>query len=297
MYGGPQLRPYVVEFIRGTGVRVNGVVVQDSGGNGPFSWVLPDDVAVLQTAEVQAGGCGGQGGGDIASPLSLGGGTGGPSGNGHRYHDVIVRPGATLTVTIGAGGAGSAVNTNGGASGGSSYIEGVEVGWAFDDTNTRLYSTGNGMFRSVAGASASAVDTVGGGESTPGIDGSNNIGPRTQNLNFDFTMQSASDGAVGGGGRASGAAGGQGGGSQYGFGGTQTSLHNAAGTNAGGISRGGGGQGGYSRYGSGGHGGSNGAGSAPAATAYGAGGGGGAGGFAGGPGADGYARLLYWSAR
>lgn len=294
MYGGPQLRPYVVEFIRGTGVRVNGVVVQDSGGNGPFSWVLPDDVAFIHQLELVSGGVGGQGGGDIASPQSLAGGGGGVSGCYRKWRDVLVVPGSTLTVTVGAGGTAGAVNGNGGGTSGETTVAGVLPGGSFNEATTLRVSQ-SGMFYFAAGASASAVDTVGGGESAAGTDGENNISPRSDTDLGDGSRYYVTDGAHGGGGRASGAAGGNGGARGYGFASQDAGASNAAGTNVGGISRGGGGQGGNTPFGRGGNGGSNSAGEN--ATNYGAGGGGGAGGFAGGAGGPGYARFVYWSAR
>lgn len=290
----PGRKPYVVEFIRGTGVRRNGVVIQDSGGNGPFSFTLPDDVVMLDRVEIVAGGCGGQGGGDIASPLSLAGGGGGPSGNWRRWYDVLVTPRSTLTATVGPGGAGGAVNGTGGSGGSESSLAGVLPGGSFN-VSTTLLCIGNGMFYSAAGASASAIDTTGGGESSAGTDGQNNISPRDSLMVGDGSNHFVSDAAHGGGGRASGAVGGNGGGRGYGYAGLDTGQANAAGTNPSGVSRGGGGQGGNTPFGVGGAGGSNSVGAA--GTNYGAGGGGGAGGFAGGAGGPGYIRIVYWSAK
>jgi hypothetical protein len=296
MYGGPQLRPYVVEFIRGTGVRVNGVVVQDSGGNGPFSWVLPDDVAILSEYALIAGGTGGQGGGDIASPLSLGGGQGGPSGRYRMGRRLAVLPGATLTVTIGAGGAGGAVNSSSGTQGGNSSIDGVLPGDSFKSAGL-VEVVGEGMFVTAAGASASAIATAGGGGTAAGAAGDNNT--LTVGIEIGGTYHGPScTGSPGGGGAASGAAGGAGGLTGPGFGsasGLDAGGSTAAGTNSGGISRGGGGSGGFTVFGRGGNGGSGAAGEA--SPSYGGGGGGGGGGFAGGAGGNGYCRITYWSAR
>lgn len=297
MYGGPQLRPYVVEFIRGTGVRVNGVVVQDSGGNGPFSWVLPDDVAQLENVVVGGGGVGGQGGGDIASPLSLGGGAGGQAGYTRLAERLRVRPGSTLTVTVGAGGTAGAVNGSGGGNGGASSIAGLLPGFgSMNADGTILLCPERTTFMSAAQASASAVATNGGNMATSaqGTDGQWNGSTQVGQTIHD----NGTGNAAGGGGAAAGAVGFPGGIVSAGFGslnGIDFASPRSSGSNVGGVSRGGGGLGCSSIFGRGGLGGSNAAGGN--SPNYCSGGGGGAGGFPGGTGGDGYVGFTYWSAR
>jgi hypothetical protein len=296
MLGQPNYRPHVGEFIRGTGVRVDGVVTQDVGGNGPFTFVLPDDVCLLTSVEVIGGGLGGIGGGTIGSPFSLGGGRGGNSGLLLRFTNVPVLPSSTLTVTVAASTAGSAAGVFFPQTTEATTVAGLLAGFSVGLSGT--LSTGTlDQYSDDAGGSASAIATTGGGGTAAGGDGAANSDP-------DINLTLANSGYVfsklagaGGGGRAAGAAGGNGGGVNYFFSAIPTLQDSAAGTNPAGVSRGGGGQGGFSPYGRGGYGGSNSVGEGAPVGNYGAGGGGGAGGFAGGAGAPGYVRFTYWSAR
>jgi hypothetical protein len=80
MLGGPVVRQHYVEFIRGTGVKLDGVADATSA-NGPWTWVVPKDVSVIFVTGVGAGGGGGTS--RAASPGARAGG-GGASGVGDR---------------------------------------------------------------------------------------------------------------------------------------------------------------------------------------------------------------------
>jgi len=296
MLGQPNYRPHLVEFIRGTGVRVDGVVVQDVGGNGPFTFALPDDVSLLTSLDLIGNGLGGSGGGNVASPLSLGGGAGGLSGRHLAYRDVAVLPGSSLVVTIPGVGAGGAVNSSSGGGGEAATISGLLGGYSFGLNGTLTTNT-SGMYVTDAGESASAIDVTGGQGTAAGQDADNQLyASSNAHIALNGYVQQW-NGAAGGGGKAAGAVGGSGGGVYFSYLGMDSLAARAAGTNSGGVSRGGGGQGAFSQFGRGGYGGSGAVGGDAPVANYGAGGGGGAGGFAGGASAPGYCRLTYWSAR
>jgi hypothetical protein len=90
---------------------------------GTYSWTVPNGVTLIWVTIV--GGGGGGGGGSSSSSGGYGGGGG---GGGIIYHlPLKVSPGKTLTITVGAGGNGGAVDYNG-ANGGNSQITGDDLG-------------------------------------------------------------------------------------------------------------------------------------------------------------------------
>lgn len=321
MLGHPNFRPHVAEFIRGTGVVVDGVTVQDVGGNGPFTFVLPDDVVRLT---LDGCGAGGGGGGGTATGTSRGGGGGGAPGLQAFGVTLACVPGASLTVTVGAGGAGSAATDTlfaTATSGGLTSIAGLlNCGYGFapgasDTTTFRLPGGSGGESNSgVLGQSGNSPNqwypaTVGGGNgggapAASPVAGSvgNGLGEYPLNTGVLYFGQGAGGGAASTVGATAGASGGDhSDGAVAGSGGivaagTLYGSRQAAGNSTGTVSRGGGGAGGpsiFALYPSGGAGGS----AAPAVTGYGAGGGGGGGSAAGATGAPGYVRLTYWSQR
>ena len=96
---------------------------------GTYSWVVPTYITSV-TAEIQAGG----GGGGGSTEVGNGGAGGGGGSGGYRTLAISTTPGETLTIVVGASGAGAPfVGRNPGASGsegpglsgGSSYITGL----------------------------------------------------------------------------------------------------------------------------------------------------------------------------
>jgi hypothetical protein len=301
--GGPVIRQHVVEFIRGTGVKTDGVVDATST-NGPWTWTVPAGVVDLMIDGCGAGQSGAAGAYQ-ASALSAGGGAGGTSGMVCRDYRAKVVPGASLTVTIGAGGTGAATADGTYANGGNTTVAGLLPN--FLTFNNTLELRGGGSYLSPPTSSTSAVATTGGNNSTAGSDGQQGVS--NEQTGFYFLFYYINIGSQGGGGKASGAAGANGGFTyysytQYGF--FPTSEANwftvATGTTAGGVSMGGGGRGtpsffsGVSPAGGGG----DAVGTSAGSGDYGAGGGGGGGsGTArrkGGDGGNGYVQITYWSA-
>lgn len=296
MLGGPRLRQHVVEFIRGTGVVTDGVVDATSL-NGPYTWQVPEGVTEL-VLDACGGGTSGQAGANVTGGItSAGGGCGGAAGNSLVGNRVVVRPRATLTISLAAGGAAQAVGTTDLNSGGDTTIEGL-LAANLDATGTnRVRVRGTFAYRLDPPTASSSGQGLGSSGGTG--EGSNNFPGAVERSALTGYVGQVGSLAGGGAGNASGAVAGSQGGSIHGYTspyGTAHGIENAraAGSTSGTVSRGGGGQGMPSPFGRGGDGGSTGAGQN--SPSYGAGGGGGAGGFGGGAGGDGYVRFTYWSA-
>lgn len=291
--GGPVVRQHYVEFIRGTGVKLDGVV-DGTSTNGPWTWVVPKDVSVIFVTGVGAGGGGGSS--TSATPSSRGGG-GGASGVGCAFLECPVAPGKSLTVTVGAKGA--AVTA-----GGASTITNL-VSSPLDNTTT--LDLKGGLAGSTGSSSGGAGGTSGYGMGAGSSGGANAATPPaspTNNINYiSLTSKvyvAACGGSTGGPASTSGSTDGSAGGvnpaTMWLHSGFMQAPTAGAGDNTGTISRGGGGVGGFSLIGYGGNGG-NAATNGGNATGYGAGGGGaGGGGATGGSGSDGYIGIFYWSA-
>ncbi len=291
--GGPVVRQHYVEFIRGTGVKLDGVV-DGTSTNGPWTWVVPKDVATIFVTGVGAGGGGGNSA--AASPGARGGG-GGASGVGAVFLECAVSPGASLTVTVGAKGAA-------GTAGGASTITNLVLS-PFDNTTTLDLKGGGGALTAGAtlGGGANSGYTLGVGgtppanAATPAVGNPNGIGYFAPILGgYVLAAGGSSGGGVSTNGATAGASGGLNPATSW--------LHSmflqtptaSTGDSTGTVSRSGGGLGGSSIIGYGGNGG-NAATNGNDATGYGAGGGGaGGGGATGGSGSDGYIGIFYWSA-
>ena len=197
--------------------------------------------------------------------------------------------GEALTITIGAGGAGGAINNNGSAGGNSSVVGGTS------GNSLTLYAAvpgglkGNGTAGGNGGGWRGGSSVVGGSGGANGVAGSyvdtTTFAGGTYQIPFSPCVAKF---ATGGGGGGLGADGG------FSISAKNSEVGNAHG-GAGGASGGGGGGGGGTPWGKGGIGGSNGAaGNAPAANEYGAGGGGGSGNSAGGDGSAGMLWLIWY---
>jgi hypothetical protein len=295
MLGGPVVRQHYVEFIRGTGVKLDGVV-DGTSTNGPWTWVVPKDVATIFVTGVGAGGGGGSSG-SPSTPSARGNGGGG-SGVGAIFLECAVSPGANLTVTVGAKGAAT-------VSGGASTITNLVLS-PFDNTTTLdLKGGGSNAVLSATtggtGANSGYALGVGGtppsNAATPAVGNPNGLGYFAPILG-GYVL--AAGGSSCGGASTNGATAGESGGLNP----ATSWLHSmflqtptaGTGDQTGTLSRSGGGLGGSSIIGYGGNGG-NAATNGNDATGYGAGGGG-AGGYnaTGGSGSDGYIGIFYWSA-
>lgn len=223
-------------------------------------------------------GTGGGAGGGGGNSTPGGGGGGGGAGNPVKKFLIAVTPGSTLTVTIGAAGAGGAIN-GAGVTGGDTIIAGIldQYGNAVNQINLKGGVAGS------AGANPNGGN--GGANRLTGIPaGGAGIGVTSQYPNATLSIAL---GAV----ATSGSAGGAlnfAGGSPVSA--APWSAFGASST--GNASGGGGGVGGWSEYGEGGLGGSNGAAGA-SGNGYGSGGGGGSGNSAGAAGMPGFVRF-YW---
>lgn len=302
MLGGPTVKQHTVEFIRGTGIKKDGIL-DSTSTNGPWTFVVPDSTAQLSIA-----GCGaGSGGTGGTNSTNSGGGGGGGSGLCTNHFPVDVVPGSSLTIALGSKGLGG-TPTVASTAGGDTTISNIVTPVMADTGSTLTFLGGqggttttssNGVDGRLAGkfiSSLIAGGTAGGNGQQPGSIGE---------ASFCFGMS----GAGGGGANASGSVNGGTGGSY----GTSyfrlwhwTTIAEASGSypylptagtgnNTGTSSRGGGGPGGSSLFGRGGNGGNGGA-NGTNANGYGAGGGGGGGAANGGDGSDGYLRITYWSA-
>lgn len=233
-------------------------------------------------------GCAGGSGGGGGDPTPGGGGGGGCSGQPVDRFPICCVAGETLTLTVGAAGAGGAVSTNGGT-GGDTLVSGSTSGVLL-----KLYA-GTGGLKAVSTAGGNGGSWVGGSGLNGGSGGASGVAGGAGQTNAlsgsSYQLPFASVIAkfsMGGGGGGLGANGGYALSAKNGWEGG--SSHST-----GGASGGGGGGGGCTPWGAGGTGGSNGAaGSAPAAGQYGAGGGGGSGNSAGGGGSPGVLWLIWF---
>lgn len=245
------------------------------------TWTVPAGVNLIWVDMV---GGGGGGGGGHASATTGGGGGGGPSGVWFRWYPCVVVPGETLSVTIGAGGAGGSVGVSGG-SGGDTVLSG-------GTDRLATHTSGFGFAGSATNGGASA--SAGHGNTGPtggGIAGTvvsmSSIAPYAPRYAGDvFNIQQR-----GGSGGGPGYAGGE---SSFGMTMTASSVYKAGGTASGsaGTGMGGGGAGSCSLWGIGGNAGNAGS-AGGSASGYGAGGGGGGCNAAGGAGTPGLLRI-YW---
>lgn len=319
--GGSVLRQHVVEFIRGTGLVTDGVTNATST-NGPWTWTVPEGVAEINLDGI--GGGGGGGGGCSTTNARAGGGAGG-SGAWLASTRMQVRPSSSLTITLGAGGAGGAVDTLG-ADGGPTTVAGLtNVQWTGYNASYvagklvlpqgqggNAATTSSGGNPGVCGGIYSAGTSYAGGAfgtanaASPAVPGTGSqLGNELTNTIFCAAYSLGGyPGSGGGGASTTGSVAGAAGGGGVGFGRSlfgfsyNDNISTAGGTN-GTTSFGGGGVGAPSAYGYPGAGGGNATGTSQAggnASGYGAGGGGGGGSGAGGNGAPGYVRFTYWSA-
>lgn len=312
MLGGPVIQQHVVEFIRGSGVKTDGVL-DGTSINGPWTWVVP-----MGVAQIFATGCGAGSGGSGGTNNATSSGGGGGGGTGMCVFDfpIDVVQNTSLQVTVGAKGVGG-TPTVAATAGGDTIIDGV-VTPIMTDTGAIIRfiggeagttSTGGAGLSGLRGGKLSAVGAGGASAATAG----NGVAIVTElgngSTNQTPTILVFAQGGAGGGGGSTTVTnvGGNGGtypssafvaGMWTNFSETASTLPTGGignSTGVGGISRGGGGIGGTSLFGEGGSGGNGGA-NGTNATGYGAGGGGGGGAANGGDGSDGYLRISYWSA-
>lgn len=302
MLGGPVIQQHVVEFIRGSGVKTDGIL-DSTSANGPWTLVVP-----MGVAQILVTGCGaGSGGTGGTNATNSGGGGGGGTGMCFADFPVDVVQNSSLTISVGAKGTGG-TPTTAATAGGDTTIAGV-VTPIMQDTGTTIKflggaggttTTSSAGVAGLVGGKCIATGSAGGASaSTPG----NGVVVPSEISTFGVW---AAGGGGGGGASTSGSTNG-GSGSPTVTAGFRsflwTQLSETSGTtptqssgnNTGTSSRGGGGVGGTSLFGEGGNGGNGGA-NGTNATGYGAGGGGGGGGANGGDGSDGYLRITYWSA-
>ena len=152
--GGPVVRQHYVEFIRGTGVKLDGVV-DGTSTNGPWTWIVPKDVTQIFVVGVGAGG----GGGGASS--SKGAGAAG-SGAGAIFLKCAVAPGTSLTVTVGAKGTGG--STSSGTAGGNSTITNLVSSPIDNPTTLELKG---GVFGNANGTGGSSGWFINGSASSP----------------------------------------------------------------------------------------------------------------------------------
>ena len=233
-------------------------------------------------------GCAGGAGGGGGDSTPGGGGGGGCGGQAVNMYPLYCTLGETLTIAIGAGGAGGAAGANGSAGGNSSVVGSTS------SSSLALYA-GSGGAKGNGTAGGQGGSWVGGASVTGGVGGANGvagaIGPPTATAGGTYQVPLAmaiakfGPGAGGGGLNAAGGIG-------------LSAKNGNAGNSNGGTGNangGGGGGGGGTPWGAGGAGGSNGAaGAAPAAGQYGGGGGGGSGNSAGGGGSPGVLWLIWF---
>lgn len=291
--GGPVVRQHYVEFIVGTGVKLDGVV-DAASTSGPWTWVVPNDVSQIFVTGVGAGGGGGSS--TSVTPSARGGGGGG-SGVGVVHLKCAVAPGKSLVVTVGAKGTAA-------TAGGGSTITNL-VSSPFDNTTTLdlkggtggVTGSGAGGGVGLAGYNIGVGGVAPANAATPGA--AVNVGLGYFPLIFGGYVIGSS-GATCGGVSTNGATAGNSGGvnpaTMWLHSGLMQTPTAGTGDSTGTVSRSGGGLGGPSIIGYGGNGG-NAATNGSNATGYGAGGGGaGGGGATGGSGSDGYIGIFYWSA-
>lgn len=247
------------------------------------TWIVPAGVNLIW---VDAVGGGGGGGGGHASFTTGGGGGGGPSGVYCIQQELPVVPGETLTITVGAAGAGGNPGAHG-TTGGDTIVSG-----SLDSIRTFVSGSGstgtatNGGNSKNAGGFITGPDTEGTDATSISCATGSYYSPRYCGL-AQVIQQ------LGGSGGGPGYAGGE---TTHGKSGASSSVYKAGGTASGsaGAGMGGGGSGGCTPWGIGGNAGN--AGSAGGnASGYGAGGGGGGCNAAGGNGTSGFVRI-YWKA-
>lgn len=173
MLGGPVVQQHIVEFIRGSGVKTDGVL-DSTSANGPWTWVVP-----MGVAQILVTGCGAGSGGTGGTNASLsGGGGGGGTGMSLMNFPVEVVQGTSLTVTVGAKGTGGTL-TVAATAGGDTTISPV-VTSVFSDAGTTFKLLGGGGGGAIStgttgysGLSGAKVRSGGAGGST-GVGGGNN---------------------------------------------------------------------------------------------------------------------------
>lgn len=315
MNGQPRVKQHLIEFVRGTGILRNGVLIAADSPTGTFSWVVPRGVSRLLAAGC---GAGGGGGGGYGTGTALAAGAGGMAGLSVLDLPVFVTPGSTLTITCPDGGAGGAVATDGGV-GGATIIAGVHARSPFaqpHSLSTSIYIPGgeHGHAATASGGGARGFQVTGPGGTQYGVvvsisfdagttNGTTNLNgaigaQASQYSNFGPTLSMQAGGGGGAAHTTASSAGGGGGSSvnsfAMGFVVSGFGSNGGSGNTTGTESRGGGGAGGGGPFGRGGAGGAGGS-AGSAATGYGAAGGGGGGGAAGGAGTPGYLSFTYFS--
>ena len=143
MLGGPVIQEHVVEFLLNSGVKTDGVL-DSTSPSGPWTWVVPMGVAQIFVTGCGAG-SGGTAGSDNTGATASGGGGGGGSGMCVVDFPVDVVQNASLTVTVGAKGAGGVfgVTTTAATAGGNTTIQGV-VTPIMTDTGSTIRFLGGG---------------------------------------------------------------------------------------------------------------------------------------------------------
>lgn len=187
MIGGPTVRQHVVEFIRGTGVRTDGVADATST-NGPWTWVVPEGVTEVYIDACGAGQSGGAGAYQV-SALSAGGGCGGGNGAALWYFRAAVTPQSSLQITLGAGGTGSATSDGAYSNGGTTSIAGLLPARGCI-AGTLTLRGGDTYGGNPPTSSTSAVATQGQGNGTAGADGAQgeaNVGSFSDQFSQTFT--------------------------------------------------------------------------------------------------------------
>lgn len=320
MLGAPGLKEHVVEFIRGVGIKTDGVVDATSL-NGPWTWAPPKGVASAFATIIGAGSSGQGGAAFSAGITSVGGGGGGSSGICIKDIRINFTPDTSVTVTLGAGGsvsaAGAAINA-----GGSTTISGLlAFGTAGAGASNRGICAVGGTSTQYAGVSPSgSVNGIGQGgggaysgsfsaQGAPAPSAATSAGPGAfGNEGVSYLSQvlfiTSMGGSSGGNGASSMTVAGGNGGNTFSAGGGNWLFQSAfggssvagVGNTTGTLSRGGGGAGANTLYGIGASGGDGGVAGASVVNGYGCGGGGGGGNASGGAGGDGYVAFTYWRA-
>lgn len=214
---------HVAEFTRSSGYVLDGV--SQSAGPGPFNWTVPTGVFDVQ---YEGSAPGGGGGGGFQGVTAGGGGGGGGAGKQIKRQAGAVTPGTSVSITLGAPGAGGAPGVAGGNAG-LLYV--TRLGVFYD------YSSGGGAGTASAGGLGGGTQFVwtGGAGGTSGNGAPGNAA--TAQINYTIVGEYGC-GAGGGGGISGGASGGSaqiqnsGGITNYGGGGSG----NYGGGGAGGLS-------------------------------------------------------------
>lgn len=145
---------------------------------GVTPWVVPAGVTRVFVKVIGGGG----GGGKRQALAALGAG-GGAGGGGYAEGWVTVTPGATISITVGAGGAGATVSNTSGANGGTSSF---------------------GAFMSATGGGGGGVTSGAGGGVGTGGSRNTSLGPGTSGISFS-NSGGTDNGLAGGGGGPGGA--------------------------------------------------------------------------------------------